>query len=129
MHFKLSVFNSIISQTQILNLLTALCFNVWHRMSVAKRLLTGSGQQCVPLHTLFATCALEQADLGKPSWSQEHHDTPTSAGTGTDTPPAGPPGAWDARENIKHMEYVCTVLCERARTCCRVSVNYTFCLF
>lgn len=72
-------------------------------MHASERLLTGSAQWCVLPRTPFATCALEPAGWGKPSWSRERRDTPTSAGTGTDTPPAGPLGAADAREYIKHM--------------------------
>lgn len=62
------------------------------------RVLTGSAQRCVPLRTPFATCALARAGWGKPSWSPGRRDTPTSAGTGTDTPPAGPLGATQQRK-------------------------------
>lgn len=68
----------------------------------AKTLLTGSAQLCVLLHTPFATCALEPAGWGKPSWSLERRDMPTSAETGTDTSPAGPLGASDTRESTQH---------------------------
>lgn len=93
----------------------------WFRVGLC-RLLTGSGQQCVLLHTPSATCALEPADWGKPSWSREHLDTPTSAGTGTDTPPAGPLGAWDATENTWNLSIL--VVCGWACMCSRVSVLY-----
>lgn len=98
--------------------------NLQYMMHLANRLLTGSGQQCVLPRTPSATCALEQAGWGKPSWSLEHRDTPTSAGTGTDTPPAGPLGAWNATEN-KKFEY--SVLCGRTVVSSRVYVlHYIF---
>lgn len=64
---------------------------------VPKCKLTGSARRCVLPRTPSATCALEPAGWGKPSWSRERRDTPTSAGTGTDTPPAGPLGASEAQ--------------------------------
>ena len=42
---------------------------------------------------------------------------PTSAGIGTDTPPAGPLGASDETQSIKHMDEECTKLSCVGVTC------------
>lgn len=59
--------------------------------------LTGSGQWCVPLHTLSASCEPEPVGWGRLSWSLARRGMGTSAGTGSDAPPAGLPGAIESK--------------------------------
>lgn len=49
--------------------------------------------------------------------SQERRDTLTSAGIGTDTPPAGPLGAADETQSTEHMDEECTSLSCVSVTC------------